>query len=155
MFREMRRKDKALTNEDATNILKDASFGTLAISGEDGYPYSVPVSFVYDDNKIYFHGAKSGLKFESINANDKVSFSVVEKDDVQPSEFTTLYRSAILYGKCNIVTDSNELTKAFNLIIEKYSKGFGKEGLEYVKKHEAATAVFRIDIEHLTAKGKG
>lgn len=155
MFREMRRKDKAIGTEETIEMLKNASFGTLALNGVDGYPYSVPVSFGYDDNKIYFHGASSGLKYESIKADSKVSLSVVEKDDVQPSEFTTLYRSAVLYGNCTLVTDPDEIAKAYNVILDKYSKGFEKEGADYIKKYGAVTAVFTIEIEHLTGKGKG
>lgn len=155
MFREMRRKDKALSKDDAINMLKDASFGTLALNGADGFPYSVPVSFAYGNDKIYFHGAKAGLKYDSLKADSKVCFSVVEKDNVIPDEFTTLYRSVVLYGNCLEVTDADELKQAYNLILDKYSKGFEKEGAEYVKKHGGATVVFGIEIEHLTAKGKG
>lgn len=155
MFTEMRRKDKALKNEDAVNMLKNGSYGTLAIDSTDGYPYAVPVNFAYADNKIYFHGAKAGLKYESLKASDKVSFCVVEKDDVIAREFTTLYRSAIAYGICKEVIEDSELAKAFSLIIEKYSRGFEKEGRDYIKKMSQQTAVFSINIEHLTAKGKG
>lgn len=154
-FREMRRNDKALDKSDALEMLKSVSFGTLAVDSVEGYPYSVPVSFAYDDNKIYFHGANKGLKYESINANEKVSFSVVEKDDVVGKDFTTLYRSAIAYGICKEVKDSDEIQKALELIVAKYSAGFEAEGKDYAKATSGSYAVFCIDIMQLTAKGKG
>lgn len=155
MFREMRRNDKARSKEDTVRMLSEASFGTLAINSIDGYPYSVPVSYSYVDDKIYFHGAKSGLKYESLQDGGRVSFSVVLADDVQPDKFTTLYRSAIIYGNCREVTDGDELKKAYDTIIDKYSKGFEKEGMDYIREHGAATVVFCIDIEHMTGKGMG
>lgn len=154
MFRKMRRKDKALSKDDAIKMLESSSYGTLAINGENGYPYSVPVSFGYDDDTIYFHSANAGLKYDCLKKDGKVSFSIVEKDDVQPSEFTTIYRSMIAYGTCRELADPEEIKKALATIIDKYSKGFEKEGEAYTKKYEGKFAVYGISIEHLTAKGK-
>jgi nitroimidazol reductase NimA-like FMN-containing flavoprotein (pyridoxamine 5'-phosphate oxidase superfamily) len=58
MFREMRRNKQQLSFEECEEILKKSTAGVLAVSGDDGYPYAVPLSYVYCDNKIYFHSAK-------------------------------------------------------------------------------------------------
>lgn len=71
MFREMRRKKQLLSNEDVMEILEKSTSGVLAVIGDDDYPYAVPVSYVYYDSKIYFHGAKSGHKLDAIKKNDK------------------------------------------------------------------------------------
>ena len=71
MFREMRRKKQKLTEKQCIDILKRAKTATLALHGDDGYPYSVPVNYVYLDGKIYFHGAKSGHKIDAIKNNSK------------------------------------------------------------------------------------
>ena len=55
MFREMRRKRQALSGELCEEILKNGRCGTLALSGDNGYPYAVPMSYVFDGDKIYFH----------------------------------------------------------------------------------------------------
>ena len=81
MFREMRSKANMLTNEEVENILKTSPNGTLALYGENGYPYSVPVNFVYSDGKIYFHGAAEGYKLDCMKKDPHVSFSVIGKDD--------------------------------------------------------------------------
>ena len=60
-FRAMRRKRQQLSDEENTGILKKATSGTLALLGDGGYPYAVPISYVYDDGKLYFHSALSGL----------------------------------------------------------------------------------------------
>lgn len=99
MFREMRRKKQKLTEKQCIDILKRAKTATLALHGDDGYPYSVPVNYVYLDGKIYFHGAKSGHKIDAIKNNPKVSISIIDQEDVIEEELTTYFRSIILFGK--------------------------------------------------------
>jgi len=67
MFREMRRKKQALLFEECAEILKKGASGVLAVSGDVGYPYAVPLSYAYDGAKIYFHCAKCGhIRFKEI-----------------------------------------------------------------------------------------
>lgn len=81
MFRKMRRKKQELTEKQCLDILRRAKTATLAWSGDDGYPYSVPMNFVYEDGKIYFHGAKEGHKIDAIKNNPKVSMSIIDQED--------------------------------------------------------------------------
>lgn len=60
MFREMRRKNQQLPHEECNRILQVATSSVLAVDGDDDYPYAVPLSFAYDDGRLYFHVAKSG-----------------------------------------------------------------------------------------------
>lgn len=55
MFREMRRKNQQLPQEECNRILQVATSGVLAVDGDDDYPYAVPLSFVYEDGRLYFH----------------------------------------------------------------------------------------------------
>lgn len=81
MFWKMRRKKQELTEKQCLDILRRAKTATLAWSGDDGYPYSVPMNFVYEDGKIYFHGAKEGHKIDAIKNNPKVSMSIIDQED--------------------------------------------------------------------------
>ena len=103
MFREMRSKANMLTNEEVENILKTSPNGTLALYGENGYPYSVPVNFVYSDGKIYFHGAAEGYKLDCMKKDPHVSFSVIGKDDIAKENFTTLFSSVIAFGTIRVM----------------------------------------------------
>ena len=47
MFREMRRKGQQISAKECAEILSNAKSGVLGLHGDDGYPYTVPVSFVY------------------------------------------------------------------------------------------------------------
>ena len=65
-FREMRRKRQQLSNEESVAILEKATAGTLALLGDDDYPYAVPISYVYHEGKLYFHSALAGHKVDAI-----------------------------------------------------------------------------------------
>ena len=82
MYREMRRKKQMLSDEESISVLQKCTSGVLAVLGDDGYPYAVPLSYVYDEetNKIYFHSAKAGHKIDAVRKMDKVSFCVVVQD---------------------------------------------------------------------------
>lgn len=79
MFREMRRKGQELSKSECIDILINEPRGVLALLGDDNYPYSVPMSHVYVDGKIYFHGAKKGHKNDAVKKHDKVSYCVMDK----------------------------------------------------------------------------
>ncbi len=151
MFREMRRKRQLLPTEESVSILEKMTSGTLALHGDDGYPYAVPVSYVYADGKIYFHTAVKGHKVDAIQTNGKVSFCVVEQDDVKPAEFTTYFRSVIAFGKARILEDGNEKLSALRLLADKYSHGEAGMEAEIAKGFNHLLMV-EIAVEHLTGK---
>lgn len=127
MFREMRRNKQLLPDEEAIEILKTCTSGVLAVSGDDDYPYAVPLSYVYSDGKLIFHLAKSGHKMDGILRNNKVSFCVVETDNVIPEKFTTHFRSVIVFGRARILTENDEKRAALECLMEKYSHDYIKE----------------------------
>ena len=108
MFRELRRKRQALSETDCSDILKRGTSGVLALMGDGGYPYAVPMSYVYDGEKLYFHCAKSGHKLDAIAGNPKASFCVVDRDQVVPEEYTTYFRSVIVFGTMRIIEEEQE-----------------------------------------------
>lgn len=68
MFRKIRRIKNEISVEDAKSLLRNNTRAAFSVNGDDGYPYTVPINFYYDedDNKIYFHSAKKGHKIDSI-----------------------------------------------------------------------------------------
>ena len=153
MFREMRRKDKMKTYEEAVQILGECTNGVLSVIGDGGYPYGVPVSYIYNDGKIYFHCAGEGHKLDAIKADSRVSFTVVGADEIAPEKFTTMYKSVIAFGRASIIDTNEEKMAALNMIREKYSGDFPAEGAAYIEKFWDKTTVVVIDIEHMTGKG--
>ncbi len=152
MFREMRRKQQALPYEESVKILEAASSGVLAVLGDEGYPYSVPLSYVYHEGKLYFHCASEGHKLDAIRSCDKASFCVIEKDEVVSEKFTTFYRSVIAFGRVKELA-GQELYTAMKTLAGKYSP---KETAESFDKEMAESmhhlCVLEFSIEHLSGK---
>ena len=121
MFRELRRKRQALSETDCSDILKRGTSGVLALMGDGGYPYAVPMSYVYDGEKLYFHCAKSGHKLDAIAGNPKASFCVVDRDQVVPEEYTTYFRSVIVFGTMRIIEEEQEKRTAVEKLALKYA----------------------------------
>lgn len=152
MFREMRRKKQLLSAQETEEILRSGTSGVLAVSGDDGYPYAVPLSYAYADGKLYFHWAGSGQKLEGIRQNDKVSFCVIGQDEVVAEAFATNYRSVIVFGRASVIADDETKRHALRLLVQKYSPGYETAGeVEIVKDWKAVTVV-ELRIEHMTGK---
>ena len=152
MFRELRRKKQLLSEQETLRVLEEGKTGIVGVLGDDGYPYTVPINYVSLENKIYFHSAKKGHKVDAIAKEPKVSMTVVEKDDVVSREFTTYFRSIQLFGKAYVVEDEAERNVAFRALCEKFSGADMDRYDEIMSKEDAAAAIVRIDIEHITGK---
>lgn len=152
MFREMRKKQRELSNEEAIEILNYADYGFISINGEE-YPYGVPINFVYLNDKIYFHGATGGYKLDMIKRNNKICFTAVTKHDILPDKFSTDYRSVIVFGDAYEVFDEEKISVLMALI-EKFSLSYIDEGKKYIARAEKATRVFGVTINHITGKGR-
>ena len=105
MFRPMRRFKQALSPEECRAVLERGTSGVLALSGDGGWPYAVPLSYVYADGKIYFHSAKSGHKVDAIRSCPRASFCVIDQDHIVPEEYTTYFRSVIAFGTVRILEE--------------------------------------------------
>ena len=152
MFRKMRRFKQLLPEETAVEILKRNTGGTLALLGDDDYPYAVPISYVYTDGKIYFHSAKSGHKIDAIKNHEKASFSVIDKDQIVPEKYTTYFRSVIAFGKMRFVEDETEIRRIATILAMKYSADFAEGIPEEINSSIKSMAIIELDIEHMTAK---
>ena len=95
--------------------------GVLALSGDDDYPYAVPISYVFDGAKLYFHCAKDGHKLDAIQRSSKASFCVIDQDQIVPEKYTTYFRSVIAFGQIRIIQDEKEKRAAIEKLAKKYS----------------------------------
>ena len=170
MFRDIRRKEKELTIEECNEVLLKAEYGTLATIGTDGYPYAVPVNYVFQNGSIYFHCATVGHKLDNIISCPNVSFNVVTDVRVIPrisvgdsnnndlifSGFDTNFNSVIVFGKAGEVIEQEKidglgaLLKKFLSEVD-YSKYKDAE-IKYIKNSLKRTKLIKIDIEHVTGK---
>ncbi|MEA1883814.1 MAG: pyridoxamine 5'-phosphate oxidase family protein [Thermotogota bacterium] len=152
MFREMRQKKQALSTKESIAILNRGTSGVLALRGDDDYPYAVPINYIYKGNKIYFHCAYSGHKIDAIKAHSKVSFCVIDKDDIVPEEYTTYFRSVIIFGKTRVLDDEKEKRDALEILAAKYSPNHKQGRLKEIDKLFKQTCMVEVEIEHLSGK---
>ena len=153
MFREMRRNRQAMTAEEIRRILEEGTSGVLALSGDGGYPYAVPLSYVYDGSRLYFHGARSGHKIDAIRRSEKASFCVVAADDVVPEAYTTRYKSVIVFGRIRILDDEAQIREAINrLALKYYPADSPAHRLEMIRREWAPLCMMEMIVEHMTGK---
>lgn len=152
MFREMRRKNQALGREEIDAVLNRGTSGVLALSGDGGYPYALPISYAYEGDRLIFHCALTGHKLDAIAREPKASFCVIDQDQVVSAEYTTHYRSVIVFGRMRVL-EGEEKRSAAMLLAERYAPG------ETVKRHTEEIdgawdrlCMLEMRIEHLTGK---
>lgn len=147
----MRRKRQQIPEEEAIEILKKGSHCVLALAGDGGYPYAVPVNYVYADGKVIVHGASAGHKFDALSAESKVSLCVIDEDKVIPEKLTTAYRSVIVFGHARILKSPEEIMRACVDLGMRFSSD--RENVEK-SAHDALSRVccVEIEIDHITGK---
>lgn len=151
-FRPMRRNRQQLSREECERILSRCTSGVLALTGDGGYPYAVPLSYVYADGAIIFHSAVQGHKVDAIRRDSRCSFCVIEQDDIRPAEFTTYFRSVIAFGRIRLLEDAAEKVRALRLLGRRYSPD-DEPGLQHeIDKSLDRLLLLRFDIEHLSGK---
>ena len=153
MFREIRRKKQLLPEETAIEMLQRNTSGTLALLGDDDYPYAVPLSFIYLNGKLYFHSAKNGHKIDAVRNYEKASFCVIDCDQIVPEKFTTHYRSVIAFGKVRLIEEVEEMRSIATALAMKYSGDFAEQIPNEFKAYVNNLVIIEMTIEHMTAKG--
>ncbi len=153
MFRAMRRKQQALSQEDCEAVLHQGTSGVLALSGDDDYPYAVPISYVYDGSKLYFHSAKSGHKLDFIKRHPKASFCIIGRDQVEPEEYTTYFQSVIVFGTIRILEDDKEKWAAIEKLAVKYAPNDTAENRRGIIEREwIPLCMLEMTPEHISGK---
>ena len=151
MFRDLTRKKQKLSMVECKELLKNEVRGVLAVNGDDGYPYALPINFYFDEesNKIFFHSGKVGHKLDAIANSDQVSFCVYDKGYHKNGHWSLNIRSVVIFGRIRVVDDwSDELMVNF-------CKRFTGD-MEYIyseiEKFKSNTSVLCLEIEHMTGK---
>ena len=153
MFRSIRRKKREISIELAKELLAKSRRGVLAVNGDDGYPYAMPINYTYDEeaNKIYFHGAHAGYKYEAICACDKVCFTTYGNETIKEEAWAPFVQSVIVFGRCHLINDHETALKLVKKMALKYYPDEATVDAEIVK-YGKEVQMFEIDIEHISGK---
>lgn len=103
-------------------ILKQEKRAAFSVIGDEGYPYTIPINFFYDedDHKIYFHGAREGHKIDARRAK--------------------------------LVTDTVTVENCLRKLAAKYYPTAEEVEEEMSSSSASRVQLFAIEIEHMTGK---
>lgn len=135
----------------ALALMRKAPYITVSFTRPDGSAYGVPLSLAsISDDVWYFHCATEGEKLDAIAAHPAVCLSAVTKcaPTVGPkdSSFTLQYRSAIAFGKAELVTDDAEKVEALRAISERFLPQHMDAFEDAIRRSLDRTAVVRITL---------
>ncbi|MBP5283581.1 MAG: pyridoxamine 5'-phosphate oxidase family protein [Treponema sp.] len=153
MFRQMRRFKQQVTSEKCIEILKNEWRGVLALLGDDGYPYTVPIDFYYDetDGKIYFHGAKEGHKIDAIEKCDKASFCVMDSGFKKDGDWALNITSVVVFGRISKVDDFEKTKEKVCKLGAKYHPSMKDVEVEWENAKNRVQCL-EMTVEHMTGK---
>lgn len=153
MFRPLRKKKSEIGIEAAKELLRCARRGVLAMQGDDGYPYAIPVNYWYDDErqKIYFHGSHAGHKVDALRRCDKVCFTVIGDEMVRDEPWAPFLQSTVVFGRCHLIEDERATMTSLKRFAMKF---YPSEQLvdEEIARAGKAVQMYEITIEHMTGK---
>ena len=153
MFRPIRKKKNEISTDEALALLQDSRRGVLAVNGDDGYPYAIPVNYYFDkeNRKIYFHGARVGHKVDALRAGDKICFTVYGHETIKEEAWAPFMQSVVVFGRCHLVEKGAEATEILKKLAAKY---YPNEQLidEEIERSGKAVQLFEIEIEHISGK---
>lgn len=152
MFRNIRRIKNILPDDQAKSLLLNEKRGVIALNGDDGYPYAIPVNYYYDQDhdKIYFHGSKRGYKVDILKENDKVCFTVYGHEEFK-EDWAPYLQSVVVFGRCHLIEDKQMTEDKVRQLANKYYPT-SEEVESEIKKDIQAVQLYEITIEHLTGK---
>lgn len=151
MFRKMRRHKQELSEEECIEILTNEPRGVLALLGDNDYPYALPMSHVFVDGKIYFHGAMEGHKNDAIKKHDKVSYCVMDSGVKKEDSWWYTFKSVIIFGKIKTIADKKEKIDRLTYLGDKFFPTH-EETVHEIDRLLAKTEVFEITIDHMSGK---
>lgn len=153
MFRSIRKKKNEIGTEEIKELLRCSRRGVLAVNGDNGYPYAIPINYLYDENtqKIIFHGAKAGHKVDSLKACDKICFTVYENETVKEKEWAPYMQSVVIFGRCHLIENDETAMELLKQFAMKY---YPSEDMvnDEIATDGRATQMFQIEIEHIGGK---
>ena len=154
MFRELVRKNKALSTDECIEVLKTETRGVLSVLGDDDYPYGTPMNHWYneEDGCIYFHcGDARSHRTDALQKHDKVSFCVYDQGCREEGDWALHVKSVIVFGRMEIIEDMDKIVEISTKLSHKFT-----QDEEYIKKeielHAHRTLLLQLTPEHICGK---
>lgn len=153
MFRDLVRKNRKIAEEECIAILREEKRGVLAVLGDEGYPYAVPINHWYseEDGHLYFHSGKTGHKIDAIRNCDKASFCVYDRGYREEGDWALNIKSVIVFGRVKIVEDHERAIEITRKLSYKFTEDTAYIERE-IENSGPGVLVFELIPEHMTGK---
>lgn len=153
MFRALARKKKQIPDGDAIALLRQEKRGVLAVNGDDGYPYGMPMNHFYnpEDGCIYFHCGRTGHRMDALKKTDKVSFCVCEQGSRDEGDWAYNVRSVIVFGRMEIIDDLEEVVRIVRQLCYRFTQDEDFIQNE-IDQYAGATLLLKLTPEHICGK---
>jgi len=155
--RNLRRSDRLLTDSEALTVIRNVPHAVLSTADKDGIPYGVPVTPVYDDGKIYFHGAadENGRKTVNMRQNKYVSLCYTAKDNIVQEEFAVNFVSVVVSGTARAITDPKEKAALMYKIVHHHAPvKTDKQIEEYLRPEVNLITLWEVTPLKITGKSR-
>ncbi len=150
----IRRRDRALSEAEALQLLQEAEWGVLATVDEAGWPYAVPMNHAVVGEDLIIHCATVGHKLANLAFNPKASYCVVTQAETLPLELSTRYASAIVFGRAELLTDEGEKRAALRALGQRFAREHPDLVDREIDQDLFRTAVVRLHMERVTGKAR-
>jgi nitroimidazol reductase NimA-like FMN-containing flavoprotein (pyridoxamine 5'-phosphate oxidase superfamily) len=153
----LRRADRAMTSEQAMRSLERGYAGRLATVSEEGYPYCVPLLYIWADNQVFLHGTSArGHLRTNIEREPRACFEIDEPDDVFDygrfeCDTGLAFQSVIVFGKIRIAEERETKQLFCERLMEKYGKPNSIRPRNFFPRLDAIT-VYAMTVERMTGK---
>ena len=153
MFRELSRKNRAASQEESIRLLESEKRGVLAVQGDDGYPYCMPMNHWYDPESgcIWFHAGHGGHREDALRRCDKVSYCVPDEGCTINGHWAKHVTSVIVFGRMELVEDMDEIVRVGTALSYKFI-----QDEEHIRREIAASAhktvMIKLTPEHVSGK---
>ena len=153
MFRELKRKNKQVSNEECIRLLKSEMRGVLCVLGDDEYPYGSPMNFWYNDEDgcLYFHSARVGHRPDALKKHSKVSFCIYDQGYREEGDWALNITSVIVFGKMELITDVDTVVSICTRMSHKYTQDDAFINSE-IQKFSRGTLLMKLVPEHICGK---
>ena len=153
MFRAIRKKKNEISIDAAKDLIRSSRRGVLALNGDEGYPYAIPINYWYDEenNRIIFHGAKAGHKVDSLKKNDKICFTIYGNETIKEESWAPYLQSVVIFGKCHLIENKDDTISMLKKFALKYYPGEETVNKE-IEFSGRGVQMFEIEIEHMSGK---
>jgi nitroimidazol reductase NimA-like FMN-containing flavoprotein (pyridoxamine 5'-phosphate oxidase superfamily) len=118
----LRRFEKALDDpREVERVLASVKIMTVACcSGNEPYLFTVDFAWDPQTRDLWFHSAIEGRKMAILKANPRVCVTIVEDRGYIQGECDHAFRSLVVEGRAEVVTDLSEKRRGLKLLVGKF-----------------------------------